>query len=74
MSQEEAQPDPLITVTFENRAKLPGEPVAPIIQTSPNTYEVMRVIEDAEREAVATVYRYAGCVCACGQTACAGAG
>jgi hypothetical protein len=42
---------------------------------APSTYEVMRVLEDAERDLTVRLFMFPnGVSCACGETSCAGSG
>ena len=74
MNPEEPEPDTVFKITLVPRAQLPNEYVPPIVRTAPDTYEVVRVLEEAERETAVNLSRYVDCACACGQTSCAGGG
>ena len=74
MNPEQPEPDTVFTITLVQRAQMPKEYLPPIVRTGPNTYEVVRVLEDAERETAVSLSRYVDCACACGQTSCAGGG
>jgi len=53
MNPEEPEPDTVFKITLVPRAQLPNEYVPPIVRTAPDTYEVVRVLEEAERETAA---------------------
>ena len=69
------QPSIIVNVSVIRPSQSPHEYAPPSVQRTLPTYEVMRIFDDAEREATVRLYMFpSGAACACGQTACAGSG
>jgi hypothetical protein len=68
------QPPITVNVSLTPPSQTPQEYAPPSVQRTPDTYEVMRIFQDAEQEAVVRLFMFPSCACACGHTSCAGSG